>query len=254
MDIATAGGLLMGIGAVMVSFIWEGGHLGAIIRPPAILLVVLGTIGAATATTSMGQLLSVPRLLRQAFFSKMIPPTRFIEKICEMAEKARKEGLLSLEYDLMRTKDPFFRKALQLVVDGTEAEKIREILEAEMAALSERQEAGAMFFQKLGGFSPTMGILGTVLGLIHALSNISDAHSMARHIASAFIATLWGVGLANLVFLPICDKLRNRYQEEMRSREIILEGIISLSVGENPRLIRTKLYSFLLQEPAGERR
>ena len=129
MDIATAGGLLMGIGAVMVSFIWEGGHLGAIIRPPAILLVVLGTIGAATATTSMGQLLSVPRLLRQAFFSKMIPPTRFIEKICEMAEKARKEGLLSLEYDLMRTKDPFFRKALQLVVDGTEVEKIREIAE-----------------------------------------------------------------------------------------------------------------------------
>jgi len=254
MDLTTAGGLIIGIGAVMASFLWEGGHLSAVIRPPALVLVIFGTIGAATATTSWRQLRSLPSFLRLAFFAREKSPTKFIERICEMASKARKEGLLSLEYDLMMTKDPFFRKALGLVIDGMEADKIREILETEMEAISERHEAGALFFQKMGGFSPTMGILGTVLGLIHALSNITDAPNMARHIASAFIATLWGVGLANLVYLPICDKLRNRFQEEMRALEIILEGVVALSRGENPRIIRTKLYSYLLQQPREERR
>lgn len=254
MDLTTAGGLVIGIGAVMVSFLWEGGHLAAVIRPPALILVIFGTLGAATATVSFRQLKALPAFLKVAFFGKERSPTALIDRICDMAENARREGLLSLEYDLMRMKDPFFKKALQLVIDGMDAEKIREIMETEMEVISERHEAGALFFQKMGGFSPTMGILGTVLGLIHALSNISDASNMARHIASAFIATLWGVGLANLVYLPICDKLRNRFQEEIRALEIILEGMISLSRGENPRLIRTKLYSYLLQQPREEGR
>lgn len=254
MDLTTAGGLAIGIGAVMVSFLWEGGHLAAVARPSALILVIFGTLGAATATTSWRQLVSLPSFLKMAFFTKERSPTKFIDQICEMASKARKEGLLSLEYDLMRARDPFFRKALGMVVDGMEADKIREILETEMEVVSERMEAGALFFQKMGGFSPTMGILGTILGLIHALSNIADAAGMAKHISSAFIATLWGVGLANLVYLPICDKLRNRFHEQRRAMEIILEGMVALSRGENPRIIRTMLYTYLLQQPREEKR
>jgi len=132
-----------------------------------------------------------------------------------------------------------------LVIDGTEVTVLRSILETEMTYISERHKTGQNFFQKLGGFSPTLGIIGTVLGLINALSNTEDASSMAIHIASAFIATLWGISLANLLYLPISDKLKYRNQEEMKGLELIIEGLISIQSGENPRVIRIKLLSFI---------
>ena len=223
----------------------EGGVLGAVLQAPAMILVILGTIGAATITTSLDTLKNIPNLIKISLFGKADDPLSLINKIVSMAEKARREGILGLESDLKTATNPFFRKALQLVIDGTEVTALRTILETEMAYISERHKTGQGFFQKLGGFSPTLGIIGTVLGLINTLGNSEDASKMATHIAGAFIATLWGVSLANLLYLPISDKLKYRNEEEMQSLELIIEGVISIQSGENPRIIRTKLLSFV---------
>jgi len=171
MDIATFAGLILGVGAVIVSFIMEGGHLSAIIQAPAMVIVIGGTIGATVITTSMETILRVPRFLGQAFFGKTPEPLETINMIVRMSEKARREGILGLENDLKSISDPFFRKAIQLVIDGTEITVLKTILETEIAYLEERHKRGIAVFQKLGGFSPTLGIIGTVLGLIHTLSN-----------------------------------------------------------------------------------
>ena len=170
MDIATILGLVLGIGALLGSFLMEGGHLGALIQLPAMLLVILGTFGATIITTSMGQVKALPEIIKIAAFEKRLNPQQLIEFIYELAQKARKNGLLSLEKDLATIREPFLKKALQLAIDGFETNKIKEILEIEMSYVEERHKSGAAFFQKLGGFSPTLGIMGTVLGLIHALS------------------------------------------------------------------------------------
>lgn len=223
----------------------EGGVISAVLQAPAMILVIFGTIGAATITTSIDTLKNIPNLIKISLFGKSDDPLDLINRIVSMAEKARREGILGLESDLKTASNPFFKKSLQLVIDGTEVTALRTILETEMAYMSERHKTGQGFFQKLGGFSPTLGIIGTVLGLINTLSNSQDASKMATHIAAAFIATLWGVSLANLLYLPISDKLKYRNEEEMQSLELIIEGVISIQSGENPRIIRTKLLSFV---------
>jgi chemotaxis protein MotA len=245
MDIATISGLLIGVGAVVVSFLMEGGQLSALFQGPAMLLVIFGTFGAATVTTSIKTLSNVPQLLKVAFFGETADPVILIDQIVSLAEKARREGILGLEKYLEEIEDPFFHKAVQLVIDGTEVTQLRGILETEIAYTGERHKTGIMFFQKLGGFSPTLGIIGTVLGLIHALSRVDEASKIAGAIAGAFIATLWGIALANLCYLPLSDKLRFRHQQESKQLELILEGMISLQSGENPRIIRNKLLSFI---------
>ncbi len=245
MDIATIGGLIIGLGAVIVSFILEGGHLGAIIQGPAMLIVIGGTIGASTISTSIRTLANVPSFLKLAFFTRPVDPLRTIDTLVKMSEKARREGILGLENDLRSIKDPFFRKAIQLVIDGSEITVLKTILETEIAYIEDRHKKGILFFQKMGGFSPTLGILGTVLGLIHTLSNTANADRMAEAIASAFIATLWGVGLANLCYLPISDKLKMRHEEELATLDLIMEGVISIQSGDNPRVVKTKLLSFI---------
>ena len=248
MDLTTVFGLVVGLGAVLVSFLMEGGHLGALFQAPAMILVVFGTFGAATITTSYTQLANIPKLIKVVFFEKRLNPQELIEIIFDLAQKSRKNGLLSLEKELTHVKDTFLKKAIQLAVDGFETNKIREILEIEVSYIEERHKAGAVFFQKLGGFSPTLGIIGTVLGLIHALSRLDSSQNMAASIASAFIATLWGVALANLIYLPIGDKLKLKHQDEALYLEIISEGVISLAMGDNPRVIKMKLLSFLLPD------
>jgi chemotaxis protein MotA len=252
MDIATVFGLLVGIGSVLVSFIMEGGHLSALIQVPAMILVIFGTFGAATVTTSVKQLINLPNLMKVAFFEKKMDSRQLIDLLFDLSQKARKNGLLSLEKDLDAIQEPFLRKAIQLAIDGFETNKIREILEIEMAYIEERHKAGANFFLKLGGFSPTLGIMGTVLGLIHALGNMESSSNMASAIASAFIATLWGVAMANLIYLPLSDKLKYKHQDEALYLEIITEGAISLAMGDNPRVIRMKLVSFLLPDKRAE--
>ncbi len=171
--------------------------------------------------------------------------------IVKLSEKARREGILGLEKDLKAIKNPFFHKAVQLVIDGAETTMLKDILETEIAYVEERHKKGISFFQKMGGFSPTMGIIGTVLGLIHTLSNTSDADRMAQAIASAFIATLWGVALANLCYLPISDKLKLRHEEELANLDLIMEGIVAIQSGDNPRVVKTKLLSFIAPNMRG---
>ena len=248
MDTATIFGLILGIGSLILSFVMEGGSLSALVQIPAIMLVVLGTFGAAAITTSMKQLRNLPNLIKVALFERKMDAQELIEFIFDLAQKARKNGLLSLEKNIDDIRDPFLKKAIQLAIDGFETNKIREILEIEMAYMEARHKAGALFFSKLGGFSPTLGIMGTVLGLIHALGNLESSSNMASSIASAFIATLWGVALANLIYLPISDKLKHKHDNEALYLEIITEGVISLAMGDNPRVIRMKLVSFLLPD------
>jgi chemotaxis protein MotA len=245
MDVATIGGLLLGVGAIMVAFLLEGGNLGAVTQVPAMLLVIGGTFGAATITTSFKTIRNFPTLLKIAFGDYTPRPLYTINKIVSLAEKARREGVLGLEVDVKKIDEPFFKKALQLVIDGTEATDIRQILETEVSYMTERHRVGIGLFKSLGGFSPTLGIIGTVLGLIHTLSSTGDATRMAGAIAGAFIATLWGVALANLCYLPIGDKLRMKHQQEAANLELIVEGVIAIQSGDNPRIIRTKLMSFI---------
>lgn len=245
MDLATILGIILSLGAVAGAFTLEGGKIESIFGFAPLLIVIGGTLGATIVTTSVGTVTNVPAYLRLAFTHRRNSFAEVINRLVGLAEKARREGILGLEADLKQIEQPFFKKAIQLLIDGTEVTVLREILETEMAYIEERHRKGIVFFQKAGGFSPTLGILGTVLGLVHALGNTSDASKMAGAIAAAFIATLWGVGLANLFFLPVSDKLRMKNDEEIAYLELITEGIVAIQSGENPHNIRTRLNSFV---------
>lgn len=245
MDFATIIGMLLAVAAIGGAYHLEGGNFATIFLAAPMLIVIGGTLGATIITTSIDTVRQVPGYLRRALSGTSYRFTETIERIVRLSEKARKEGILGLENDLKHERDPFLRKALQLVVDGTEVNTLRDILEIECAYAAEREKKGIHFFRKAGGFSPTMGILGTVLGLVHTLSNTGDASRMAAAIAAAFIATLWGVGLANVFFLPVSDKLRLRLDEETAHLELITEGAVAIQSGENPRNIRRRLLSFI---------
>jgi chemotaxis protein MotA len=245
MDFATIFGLILALGAIVGAFTLEGGQISTIFMTGPILIVVGGTIGATMVTTSMSTVFRVPIYLRLAFSGVTEASHATIHFLVKLAEKARREGILGLESDMNKVKDKFLKKGIQLVIDGTEASTLKEILETEMNYLEERHKKGIELFQKAGGFSPTMGILGTVLGLVHTLANTDDASKMAAAIAAAFIATLWGVALANLFFLPIADKLRLRHEEELAHWELITEGVVAIQSGENPRNVRTRLHCFI---------
>ena len=245
MDLATIGGLIVGVGAVALAYFMEGGNFGAVTQAPAMILVIGGTIGAAMITTSFRTIMNVPTLLRIAFRGRPPDAPQIIDQVVRLAEKARREGVLGLESDLKNIDNPFFKKAVQLVIDGTETTTLQKVLQTELTYVFERHKEGIALFKALGGFSPTLGIIGTVLALIHTLSNTSDASRMASAIAGAFIATLWGIAMANLCYLPIGDKLRYRHDEEAAGMELIIEGVIAIQSGDNPRVIRTRLMSFV---------
>jgi chemotaxis protein MotA len=245
MDLATIGGIILAIGCIVVAYTLEGGHLGAIFILPAIILVVGGTFGAAMAGSSIQTAIKLPKLMMIAMLGKSRDPKEIINTVVAVADKARREGLLALESEAKKINDPYLRQGIELVVDGTDPALVKSVLETQINYLSERHKKGIQFFRSLGGFSPTLGVLGTVLGMIHALGNTEDASAMAGSIASAFIATLWGVGAANLVYLPIAEKLKAKHEQEVEVLEMITEGVLSIHAGENPRVIRTKLMAFL---------
>lgn len=245
MDLATVGGIVLALTCIIASYTMEGGSVSAIFIVPAMVLVIGGTFGAAMAGASLQTAIKLPRLLTIAVLGKSREPSEIIEIIVKVADKARREGLLALESEAKKIDDPYLRQGIELVVDGTDPALVKSVLETQINYLSERHKKGILFFKALGGFSPTLGVLGTVLGLIHALGNTEDASGMAESIASAFIATLWGVGMANLVYLPIADKLKLKHEKEVETLEMITEGVLAIHAGENPRVIRTKLMAFL---------
>ncbi|HEX3000200.1 MAG TPA: flagellar motor protein [Armatimonadota bacterium] len=245
MDLATIIGLLVGFGALMVSVLIEGGKLAAFLNLPAALTVFGGTLGAAMVSTPLSLAMRSPIILKHAFFAPSLDRVRMIDVLVGFAQKARREGLLVLEEDIAQVDNALLKLGIQLAVDGTPQELVREILETEVDAMHERHAQAADFFAAMGGFAPTMGIIGTVMGLVHMLGNLSDPKSMGPAIASAFIATLYGIGLANLLMLPVAGKLKLRDAEEGAYQQMILEGILSIQSGDSPRSVEAKMRAFL---------
>jgi len=245
MDLATIGGIILGWGAVIANIYIEGGHLSSLGNLGAGILVVGGTLGATIIGCSKEDIMNVPALLKKVFVTKPPQLEETIRILIDLSRTVRKEGLLSLERVNEGIKNEFFKKAIQIVVDGLDAEQVRNILETDLDLLDERHKRNQKIFTTMGGFAPTLGIIGTVLGLVHMLANLSTPDTMGPAIATAFIATLYGISTANLIYLPIGNKLKLASEEEKLERRIILEGIISIQAGDNPRILEEKLLTFL---------
>ncbi|QGP92323.1 Chemotaxis protein PomA [Neomoorella glycerini] len=245
MDLNVILGLIIGFGSLIAAFILEGGEPGALLAVTAAMIVFGGTIGATMIGFSREEILNVPRLLKIAFREKPFDLNQTIETIVNYAIMARREGFVRLEKELDTIHDAFLRSALQLVVDGTDPEQTRNVLEQHIYAAETRHATGISIFEAAGGYAPTMGIIGTVMGLVHVLSNLSSPEKLGPSIAMAFIATLYGVSSANLLWLPIAAKLKNKANRERIYQEMILEGVLALQAGRNPTLIRSTLMAFL---------
>jgi chemotaxis protein MotA len=230
---------------VVLGFILKHGHLASLVVPAAIAVVFGCTMSAAFATLSKWDIPNVFKSLRMLVGHKIKSPTEMIEEIVALAEKARREGLLYLENHLENVEDSFLRKGLQLVIDGAEPEVVSGVLETEIYALEERHRVSHEFFESAGSFAPTMGIAGAIMGLIVALGNIQDPDSLGPAIASAFVATLYGVVFAYCVCFPIASKLKTLTAKEIMLRRLIREGVVALQSGNNPIIIRERLNAYL---------
>jgi chemotaxis protein MotA len=246
MDLMTIIGIMLGLGALAAGYLMDDGHLSALFVPSALLIIFGGTIGAVVVSFPKSQLKQVGKALQMVFREPQQESQLVIEEIIDMATIARREGVLALEDRAQGHPNEFLREGLTMVVDGTDPELTRQILELEMDSLEHRHESWAKIFEAAGGYAPTMGIIGTVMGLIHVLGNLTDPSSLGPAIAVAFAATLYGVASANLIFLPIASKIKIRSQEQLSQMELMLEAILALQSGENPQLIRKKLNSFVL--------
>ncbi len=245
MDIATIIGLTLSTVAVFGGFMFEGGKIEAVVQPTAAIIIGGGTLGTLFVQFSMGQMIACAKGLKNTLMPVKYPLAKIIADIVGYAQKARREGVVSLESDASASKNPFLKKALSLAVDGTESRLIREAMEVEMQVLTEEGEAGAKVMEAGGGYAPTIGILGAVLGLIHVMENINDPAKLGTGIAVAFVATVYGVFLANVIFLPLGSKLKMRNGEAVLQYELILMGVLGIVDGENPRIIEQKLTGFL---------
>lgn len=245
MDILTIIGLVIGFGAILGGMVLEGGHIGSITQFAAAVIVFGGTLGAVLVNYPMNVFVLALKNARLALFQKMGDPYATIKLIAELSAVARKDGLLALESSIKKVQDPFLRKGLQLVVDGAEPKLTRDILEIDIAHTEEYNLASAKVFESAGGYAPTIGIIGAVLGLIHVMENLSDPSKLGAGIAVAFVATVYGVASANLVYLPVAGKIKMKIREQVIMQEMAVEGLISLSEGENPRRVEEKLVGFL---------
>jgi chemotaxis protein MotA len=250
MKASSAIGIAIACLGIAVGATMEGSPVMALLNMPAMLIVLGGTFGATMAGTSFANIKAIPALYKKAFLSEPPDLNGRVTELVGYAEKARRDGLLALDEQLSTVEDPFTKKGLQLVVDGTDPELVAEVLDAENDALRKRHQQGAQPFEKAGGFAPTMGIIGTVMGLVHVLENLSAPDTLGPAISGAFIATLMGVGAANVVFLPVASRLKGLSHEEINERTLVLEGILSIQSGDNPRVVQEKLLSFI---PPGER-
>jgi chemotaxis protein MotA len=251
MDLTTIGGLVFAIACILVGQALEGGHASSLMQLTAGIIVVGGTMGAV-AVQFPGAV--IKRAL--GAFKSVLLPTQYdtaaaLKSIVAMANKARRDGLVSIEKDASALEDPFMRRAFEMAVDGTEAKTLRAALELEVAHVEEEGEGPIKVFEAAGGYSPTVGILGAVLGLIHVMENLSDPSKLGAGIAVAFVATVYGVASANLIFLPVSGKLKTRLRERVVLMELVMEGVCGLAEGENPRLIERKLHVYAHERESG---
>jgi chemotaxis protein MotA len=245
MDPSSFVGMGLAMFALMVSMIMNGGSPAELLAPSSILLTFGGTIGAAIAGMLMKDAKALPGIMKSAFTGKVRAPDDSVAIVVSFAEKARRQGLLALEEEARHIDDPFLRKGIEMAVDGSDPDEIRDLLELDVDAMRSRHRAGAKFFADMAGFAPTMGIIGTVMGLIHVLQNLSTPATLGPMIAAAFTATLWGVMQANVFWLPISNKLKRASEIEVRRMELLVEGILAIQSGANPRVVEQRLLSYL---------
>ena len=245
MDLLTIIGIVVSLGAILGGQVLEGGHLGSIMQLTAFIIVMGGTFGAVMVNYPMPVFMKAIGNAKMVFFNVHVNSKAMIAQIVELATLSRKQGLLALEGKLKTMTDPFLQKGLQLVIDGTEAKAIREILEIEVEQFEEENTLSGKVYESLGGYAPTIGILGAVLGLIHVMENLADPSKLGSGIAVAFVATIYGVGAANLFFLPMGGKIKMKTKELVLARQLIIEGLVSLAQAENPKMIEEKLSGYL---------
>jgi chemotaxis protein MotA len=250
MKAATAIGIVAAAFAILMSAMMEGTSPAAFIDIPAVLIIVGGTTGATLASVGMESMKRIPALWKIVLSAEPPDLKARVELLVSLAEQARREGLLALDAKLGEIDDEFTRKGLQLVVDGSDPALVRDVLEAEIDGMASRHASGAAPFEKAGGFAPTIGIIGTVMGLVHVLENLSAPSTLGPSISTAFIATLMGVGSANVIFLPVANRLKAMSAEELELRTLTLDGILSVQAGDNPRIVAEKLSSYV---PPAER-
>jgi chemotaxis protein MotA len=244
MDLTTIGGIIGAIGCILLGQLLEGGHVGSIMQPTAAIIVFGGTIGAVFVQFPGAILKKTVGAMKHAFKPEHSNINETIGLFVNLAKKARRDGLVSIERDVADVKDPYLKRALELAVDGTESKALRATLEIELSRAEEEGEGPVKVLEALGGYAPTVGIIGAVLGLIHVMENLSDPSKLGAGIAVAFVATVYGVGLANLLFLPLSGKLKIRHKESMVRMEMVVEGVCGIAEGEHPRLIEKKLGAY----------
>jgi len=248
MDLTTLIGLFFGLGMLLLAFFEEGGSMGALLVPTAAMIVFGGTFGATIISFTLDDLKKVPYFFKVIFTEKKVDYAIVLESLVETADKARREGLLSLESQLSSIENPFMARGLQLVIDGTDPDLTRGMLEMEIEAFENGEKLGFEIFMAMGGFGPTFGIVGTVMGMVNVLGNLSNPDDLGPAIAVAFLATLYGIASANLLWIPFATKIKVKTTRDVLLMEMILEGILSIQAGENPRVIREKLMTFLPED------
>ncbi len=246
MDPATLIGIVVAVVSLFGFMILEGADIMTLFFLPPLILIFGASFGAAAAGSSMSDLKKVPAWFKMALLPAKVPPVADrIQTLVSLAEKARKEGLLALEAQVKSIDDPFLRRGLQMGIDGTDPEELRAVLEGEIAAKKAEDKVAAKFFTAMGGYAPTVGIIGTVVGLIHVLENLSNPESLGPLIAGAFVATLWGVLSANIFWLPMGAKITRVSDLQAAQMELLVEGITEIQAGTSPRAVRQKLFSLV---------
>lgn len=246
MDKISLAGLAIGLVAIIGGQYLEGGHVGSLVQPTALLIVLGGTLGAVLLQSPIHVFKRGMRMAKWVWVPPVIEQKRQIDQIINWSQLSRREGLLALENLIPGIKDEFTRKGLQLLVDGADPERIRELLEVDINTFEDEWRQSAKVWESAGGYSPTLGILGAVMGLIHVMENLSDPTKLGAGIAVAFVATIYGVGLANLVYLPMAGKLKYYISRMVTAREMLVDGLVGIAVGDNPRIIEGRLKGYLL--------
>jgi chemotaxis protein MotA len=245
MDKASIGGVVLAIVGIVAGLLIEGGNLGQVLQPTAALIVFGGTMGAVLLQFPLTTVVAAFSGMAHIFTAPRSQDAQLITQLVAFANKARRSGVVSLDDDLSTIDDPFLKRAVMLAVDGTEPAELRKIMRVSLDSTTENEERLPAVFESAGGFSPTIGILGAVLGLIQVMQHLDNISEVGRGIAVAFVATIYGVGIANLFFLPFAGKMRIRIRDGHRRREMMLEGVISILEGMNPRMLEIKLAGFV---------
>ena len=246
MDFNSIIGIIIGLAAIFGGQMLEGGHPGSLIQFTSLAIVLGGTLGAVLLQSPLRQFLLAMKMSRWVFVPPLLDAAGLLEHIATWSSISRKEGLLALDTRIQGIDDPFVRKGLQLVVDGTEPLVLKQVLEVEIETFDDLHRQSARVWEAAGGYAPTIGILGAVMGLIQVMENLSDPTRLGAGIAVAFVATIYGVGLANLAFLPIANKLKALISRQVLMREMLVDGLVGIAKGENPRLIIGRLQGYIL--------